>query len=115
MERSALARIGIHANLTRVFLNDSVCYRETQTRTARLAFTRRCLGGKERIVNPGDVLGRDSRATVADADLDSGAVGGADPQRAPVGRHGVFGVQEKVQEHLLQLSRIAVDRRQAFI
>jgi len=33
----------------------------------------------------------------------------------PFGSHGVFGVQEKVQKHLLQFSRIAVDQRQSFM
>ena len=55
---------------------------------------------------------RNAGAGVSDVDLHAVAVGRADVQRAALARHGVFGVQEQVQEHLLQLAGIAMDQRQ---
>src|SRR5436305_14887337 len=57
IKRSAAARMALHPNLTRVFLNDAVGDRQAETGAfAALAFSRRCLGRKERVVNALDVL-----------------------------------------------------------
>src|SRR6185312_7541102 len=96
LERSSLARLGIHANLACMLLNDSVGDGQAKTRAPRLAFTRNVLGSKEWVINPVDVLRRNARATVANIDLHAVAVGRADMQRAALACHGVFGVQEQV-------------------
>src|SRR5579864_1898832 len=113
LERGALARLRVHADLACMLLNDSVRDRQSKARAARLAFTRNVLGGKERVINLVDMLRRNAGAAVTDVDLDAVSVGRADVQRATFARHGVFGVQEQVQEHLLQLSGVAMDQRQS--
>src|SRR6185312_2179305 len=111
LERSSLARLGIHANLACMLLNDSVSDGQAKTRAPRLAFTRNVLGGKEWVINLVDVLRRNTGAAVTDVDLHGISVRRADVQRAALARHGVFGVQEQVQEDLLQFAGIAMDQR----
>src|SRR5579859_4056310 len=94
LERSSLARLRVHADLACMLLNDSVSNREPKTRTARLAFTRNVLGGKERVINLVDMLWLNAGATVTDIDLNAVSVGRAYMQRAAFACHGVFGVQE---------------------
>ena len=76
-----------------------------------LAFARRRLGGEERIVDALNVLLRDAGAGVGNDHADAFAVGSGNAQRSAI-RHGVLGVQEQVQKHLLQPPGIAADQRQ---
>src|SRR5438270_8699376 len=113
LERGSLASLRVHADLACMLLNDSVSDRQAEARAARLAFTRNVLGGKERVINLVDMLRRNAGATVTDVYLDAVSIGRADVQRAAFARHGIFGVQEQVQEHLLQLAGVAMDQRQS--
>src|SRR5579864_9140083 len=63
-KRRARARIAFHSNLSRVFLNDAVCHRKSQSSSAVLAFLRCGLGREKWIVNPLNVLRRNARARV---------------------------------------------------
>src|SRR5208283_1835682 len=91
-----------------MLLNDTV--RDGKTEAG--AFVR-TLGGEEGIVDAAEMLGRDAVAGIRYVDLD----GAAFPPRANFqsasARHGVAGVEEEIQEDLLELARVAVDGRQA--
>src|SRR5208282_3243128 len=101
IERRAPAGPAFHFDLPGVLLNDSVGDRQPQPRAPVLAFARSRLGGEERIVNAVNVLLRDSRARIRHYHADSVSVGGSDAQR-PAAGHGILGIQEQVQKHLLQ-------------
>src|SRR5262249_51358121 len=66
-------------------------------------------------VNLVDVLRRNASTGVADLYLDAGAVASGYTQRPTASGHGIFGVDEKVEKHLLQLAGVPVDQRQVFI
>src|SRR5260370_6519984 len=110
-ESCAGAGMTLHANLAGVFLDDAVGDGKTEAGAAGLAFARRGLGGEEGIVDALDVLGSNARSGVGHAHTDAVAVHCGDAQR-PTPWHGVFGVQEQIQEHLLQSSRIPLNGRQ---
>src|SRR5271169_6750074 len=103
--------LALHTNLAGMFLDDAVGDGKTEAGAAGLAFARRSLGGEEGIVNALNVLGSNARSGVGHADADALAVERGHAQRAAA-RHGVLGVQEQVQEHLLQSSRIPLNRGQ---
>ena len=85
-----------------MFLDDSVGDRQAETGTLA-----DFLGREERIVDSRDVFGADSRSRVLDPDEKLGiARVGTDPEGSSP-RHGVLGVQEQVQENLLQLTGVA--------
>src|SRR5580698_795684 len=105
------AGMTLHANLAGVFLDDAISDRKAQAGAAGLAFARGSLGGKKRIVNALNILGRDAGSGVGHAHADALAVERGHAQRAAA-RHGIFGIQEQVQEHLLQSSRIPLNGRQ---
>src|ERR1044071_4687932 len=115
LELGPLPGLRIHADLACVFLNDSVSYGEAQARATRLPLTRDVLGGEEGIVNLVDMFRRNARAAVTDIYLHAVTIGRADVQRAALARHGIFGIEEQVQEHLLQFAGIAMDERQSGI
>src|SRR5437660_4980051 len=99
-----------HANLAGVFLNDAVGHRQTQASSAVLSLARSGFGGEERIVNALNMFRSDARTSVGDADGNQGAIGGCNTQGSAAG-HGVFGIQEQVQEYLLQSTRVTLNRR----
>src|SRR5580692_834537 len=107
-ESGSLARMTLHANLAGMFLDDAVGDGEAQTGAAGLAFARRSLGGKERIVDALNVLGSDAASGVGHRYADTLSIERGHAQCAAA-RHSVFGVQEQIQEHLLQSSRIALN------
>src|SRR5579864_1233613 len=115
VERGSGPGLRVHADLTCMLLNDSVRYGKAQARATRLSLTRDILGGKEGIVNPVDVFRRNARAAVTDVDLHGVTIGRADVQRATFARHGIFGIEEQVQKHLLQFAGIAMNKRQTGI
>src|SRR5450432_3763267 len=115
LELGSLARLGVHADLACMLLNDSVGDGQAQARATRLALTRGVFGGEERVINPVDVLRRDAAAAVTDVDLHGITVDCGDAQRPTLARHGVLSVEEQVQKHLLQLACIAMDERQCRI
>src|ERR1700722_7660669 len=80
----AFAGTALHANLPRMFLDDSVTHRQAQARAPWLALARR-LGGEEPIIDALNVLLRDSRTGVRYHHADALAVRGCDAQRAPIG------------------------------
>src|SRR5262245_1056142 len=108
IEGGAPARLAIHSDLPCMLLDDPVSHRQSQARSSRLAFPRRVLGGKERIVDLVDVFRRNAAAGIGHLDLDAGAVPRSNAQRATGCRHGVFGIDEQVEKHLLQFPRVAM-------
>src|SRR5580658_6952788 len=107
-EGGSLPGMALHANLSGVFLDDAVGDGKAEAGAAGLAFARRSLGGEERIVNALNMLRGNAGSGIGDADADALPVERGHAQRAAA-RHGVFCVQEQVQEHLLQSSRIALN------
>src|SRR6202035_5715207 len=110
VEGSAFPMAAFHSNLSRMLLNNAVGHGQTESCTSRLAFARRRLGRKEWIVNPVNVLLRNTAARIGDHHPDAVAIRCGDAERSAIA-HRVFGIQEQVQEHLLQPPRIAVDQR----
>src|SRR5216684_1357329 len=110
-ESCAGAGMTLHANLAGMFLDDAVGDGKAEAGAAGLAFARSGLGGEEGIVDALDVLGSNARSGVGNTHADAVAVHCGNTQCAAA-RHGVFGVQEQIQEHLLQSSRISLNGRQ---
>src|SRR5436305_571743 len=115
MKRGATARIAFHGNFSGMFLNDAVGHGKTQPGTARLAGARRALGGKERVINPLDVLRRDSRAGISHAYTHAGTVGGLYVQRAAGPGHSVPGIEKEVEKDLLEFARISMNEGQIVV
>src|SRR5438045_1874672 len=115
IKRSALARIALYPYLSSVLLNDSVSYGKSKPRASRLAFSRRGLGGEERIVNLADMFRSNARPGVAHDNADSIVDGRSDTQSSAGPGHGVFGIHKEVQKYLLQLARVAVNQRQVHV
>src|SRR5512146_791567 len=107
----ALSRLALHANLSRVLLDDAVSNREAKARAAAITLLRTVLSREERIVDPVNMFRRDTFAGIAYSDVHGAAVAGRDAKRATF-RHRIPRVQEQVQKYLLQLSGITLDRRQ---
>src|SRR5207302_1191320 len=76
-EGRAGAGTALHANLARMFLNDAISDGKTEAGAAGLAFAKRCLGGKEWIVDALAVFGVDARSGVGHADVADLAAAGA--------------------------------------
>ena len=107
MESRAFAGLAVHFDLSSMFAHNSVGNRKTQT--GALA---RGLGGEERIVDTTQMFRGNSRTGVPDFRIDGAIVApGANGQRTAL-LHRVARVQEKVEEHLLQLACIALDGRE---
>src|SRR5579859_78425 len=108
VKRGALLRGAFNANLAGVLLNNSISDRESKSSAAFLPFRDGALGGEEGVVNAMNMLLRDSRSTIRYGDADPLPIRSRDFERATI-RHGIFGVQEEIQEDLLQSSGIALD------
>src|SRR3974390_674047 len=112
-ERGALAGRAIDVNLARMLLNDAVGHRQAQPCASAVAAAGLlALGGEERIVDAVNVFLRDAATSVGHGDAHVVSVAGRDG-KCSAGRHSVFGIQEKIEEHLLQLAGVAEDWRQA--
>src|SRR5262249_12437374 len=110
-ERRPAARRAVNPDFPRVFLNDSVGDGKSQARPAASARFRLALSGEEGVINTMDVFLRDATSGICDLDLDVMAIQCADGQSAAA-RHGILGVKEQVQEDLLQLAGVPMDRRE---
>src|SRR5687767_12130095 len=105
-EARALADLAVAGDRAAVFLHDAV--RDREPEAGALA---NLLGREERIVDARQLLGRNARAGVADFDDRAAAVlARHDREPAPFG-HRVPGVEEQVQEYLLQFVFDALDDR----
>src|SRR4051812_3409573 len=111
VEGGAFARIALHVDLAGVLLDDPVRHREPQAGATRRSVARHVLCGEERIVDSVYMLRRNAGAGVTHGDVNTVAVRGGNGERSAAG-HRVLRVQEQVQEHLLQLSGVAVNERQ---
>ena len=95
-----------------MLLNNAVGYGQAQSRTSRLAFTRRGLGSEEWIVNPMNMLLRNSGSSIRNHHAHAVAIRGRNAQRSAMA-HRVLRIQEQVQKHLLQPPRFPVDQRRS--
>src|SRR5580704_6938794 len=80
-----------------MLFDDAIAYREAQTGAAPSGFRR-----EERIKNAREILALNAHARVGYFDFYGAVVCGSAHLEHAAGRHGVFGVQEKIQENLLQ-------------
>src|SRR5208283_5273962 len=108
MKRGAGADRAFDMDFAGVFLNDAVADGEAQAGAALVSG--QSLGGKEGIVDALEMLGSDAGAGVGDVGFDLAIDDSSDAQ-SPAARHGVFGVQQQIEEDLLQLAGVAVYRR----
>src|SRR5690242_13682851 len=81
---------------TSVLADDAIADREAQPGAPSDAF-----GREERIVYPGQILRWNSHAAIADLNLDMRVDRQRRNAEASTVRHGVLGVEEHIQEHLL--------------
>src|ERR1051326_2772767 len=109
-ERGAVAWSAFDADASGVFLNDSI--RDSQTEAGSLA---NALGGVERIVNLGYILGRDTDSGVGDLGHDRAIIAdtGCDRDSPAVGNR-ITRVENEIREDLLQLARVSVSFRRVF-
>src|ERR1700681_2824100 len=106
MEARTLTQPAIYLNGAAVLAHNAVCNRKPQP----CSFAR-ALGGEERIVNPLQVLGRNTLPVVTYIDARKPlGVPGLDREPAAL-FHGVASIQEQVEEDLLQFSSVALDGR----
>src|SRR5205807_3335307 len=110
IESCSFFRGTLDANLAGVLLNDPVCDRQTEAGATFLTILRCGLGGEEGIVNALDVLLCDSAAGIRNHYAHAIAVRSSDVQGSAIG-HCVFGIQEQVQEDLLQAPGVALNHR----
>ena len=111
-ERRALAHLRLHFDPPLVVLDDLLADRQAQARALGLALLRRALGGEERLEDLREQLLGDARAGVDHLDANFEPVvrrGGLDRERAAFAEHGLAGVDQQVQQDLLELDRVAVD------
>jgi hypothetical protein len=111
MKGGADAESALDVDFAGVLLNDAVAHGKAEAGAAALAGFGRGFGSKEWIVNALEVLGGDAGAGVGDDGFDVAVGHGGDAQFASL-RHGVLGVEQQIEEDLLQLAGIAVDARQ---
>src|SRR5208282_4227038 len=105
------AGLALDTNLASMFLDDAVGDGKAEAGAAGLACARGSLGGEEWIVNALNVFRRDARSGVGHAYADALAIERGHAQRSAAG-HCIFGIQEQVQEHLLQSSGVPLNRGQ---
>jgi hypothetical protein len=98
-------------DLSSMLLDDAVGDGETEASAATLALFGRALGGEKGIVDPLQMLGRDTGAIVRDGNADE-SVGLSGNAQGSAACHRVFRVEEEVEKDLLQFARIAQDRRE---
>ena len=111
-ERRAAFRMRVNPNLTAMFLDDGI--RHGQSEPSSLA---NILRGEEGIENLRLHFNGDAGAIVTDFqcdDLGLGIVPRADDERTPAVRreHCLLGIDDQVEQHLLDLMRIRKDLRQ---
>src|SRR5947209_19322801 len=94
-----------------MLLHDAVAYSQTQTGAFVFALLGLCLGSEEWIVDAMQMLALDSCPGVLDADQHAtcAAEGGDAKGRAGCAVHGVFRVQNQIEDDLLELAAIAVN------
>src|ERR1017187_6064376 len=97
-------------NRAAMLLNNTVGHRQAESRS----FVR-ALGGEKRIVDAAQMFGGDPMARIGHFHLHAGSVPPGAHFQGASARHGVAGIEEEVQEYLLQFAGVAVDGRQAGI
>src|SRR5437868_4059597 len=108
IKRSAAARMALYPNLPRVFLNDAVSDGQAEAGPFALAFTRRRLSRKKRVVDALDVLLGDADSVVGHDHAHTFTVGRGNPENSTIG-HSIPRIQKQIQENLLQTSGIAAN------
>jgi len=101
-ERGAAARPVEDFDGAAMLLNDTVSHREAEA--GALAHS---LGGEERIVDAVQVLGGDADSRIGHFGPGSRAFRPGAHFEGTAGRHGVAGIQEEVEKHLLKLAGVA--------
>src|SRR5215831_10422367 len=94
-----------------MLLDDSIGNGKSKAGAAILALLRGRLGGEERIVDALNVFLRDAGAGIRNPDTHGITVLSCYIEQT-ASWHGVFGVQEQVQEDLLQAPCVSLDGRQ---
>src|ERR1035438_5929877 len=114
MEGCAGADGAFDVNLAGVLLDDAVGDGKSQAGAAAVAGTGHILGGKKRIIDSFEVLGRDAASGVVHQRGHEvvATVGQRGYAQAAAAGHGLLGVQQQVEKYLLQLAGVAVDGRQ---
>src|SRR5262245_28336679 len=113
-EGGSFAWLALHFDGTAVVVDDAIGDRQTQPH----AFTFFCR--EERLKNPVQIGRLDAAAIVGHTDHECRPVFryrrrlGVDGELAAVG-HGIDGVQQQVDHHLLELLRIGGEQRQTFV
>src|SRR5271170_4263929 len=108
MKGCAGADGALNVNLAGVLLDDAVGDRETEPSAAPVAWPGRGLGGEEGIVNAFEMLGCNACAGVGHDCLNMSVDECGHTERSAF-RHGLLGVQQEIEKHLLQLAGVAVD------
>jgi hypothetical protein len=107
-EAGALAGLAGDADVAAVALDDGVADRQAEAGAGAL------LGGEEGVEDARQVFGGDALAGVADGDLGAHAAAFLQPVAARQGEpaavgHGLEGIHDEVDEHLLQLAQVHLD------
>src|SRR5579864_9891 len=90
-----------------MLFDDAIAYREAQTGAASCGF-----GGEEGIKNTREIFALNAHACVGYFDFYSAVTCTTSHFEHPARRHGVFGVEEKIQKNLLQTITRSENARQ---
>src|SRR5689334_11793699 len=110
VKAGATARTAEYFDRTAMFLHDTVADRKAEA--GALAGG---LGSEERIVDAVQVLWSDAVAGIDHVDARAAVIGCRLHFQHSPSLHGVPRIEEQIQKHLLQLSRIAVHRGQCWL
>src|SRR5579885_2881676 len=109
MERGALSGRGTNVDFSGMFFDDAIADGEAQASAAAIG-----LGGEKGIEDAMNVLARDSGSRIGNFDFDGAVVrGGANLDHAAAG-HGIAGVEQQIEKHLLKLVGGAAHAWQTF-
>src|SRR5271165_2755257 len=105
-ECGALAGRAIDANLARMLLDDAVGHGQAQPCASAVpALGLLVLGGEEWIVDAVNVFLSDAATGVGHGDAHVVSVARGDGEGS-AGGHGILGIQEEIEEHLLQFAGV---------
>src|SRR5450631_970921 len=101
MEMGASTRAALDADGSAVLADDAVRHREAQASSFADPF-----GCEKWIVDSLQMLGRNALSAICYFDASKAVFVPSSDRQGATGLHGVPGVQEKIQEDLLQLARV---------
>ena len=97
-ESGAASQVAVHFNNSVVLLDNAVAHRQPQAGTFA-----RCFCREERVVNAGQMIGRDAVPGVGHFNVDEARLRPCAHRQLAAFLHGIASVNEQIEKHLLEL------------